>query len=159
MTVRRELPGNPASAVYGTIVVAGQLAIEGSTGSGTGTLVASVVATVVVFWLAHAYTDSLAESMSAGRAPGAALRHALRVEWPIVESALLPLLGLLVAVLVGAGPETGALAALLVAVAELVGWAVLAARRSSLSRSRTVAFAFVAGLLGVVLIALKYAIH
>ena len=78
--------GSPAGAVYGTILVAGQLAIESSTHHSTGAIVGTLLATVAVFWLAHAYTDTLGGVIAEGPARPPSFRRALRKEWPIAES-------------------------------------------------------------------------
>lgn len=162
MRLPRELPGNPASAVYGTILVAGQLAVESNTDHSAGRILASLAATLVVFWLAHAYTDALGGVISAGPAREGerpTFRHALRVEWPIVESGLVPAAVLGIALLVGASPPTAAAVALVVAAVELVGWALLAARRAGAQGVRLVAFVATAAAFGGVLVVLKFLLH
>lgn len=154
----RQRAGDPAGAVYGTLVAAGQLAIESAAGTGTGTMAASLTATLLVFWLAHAYTDTLGSMIGRPDDPPT-LVHALRAEWPIAESAALPLVALAVCAAAGARPATAGLVALLVAVAELAGWAVLAARRARLRGVRRVLYCAVVTVLGLALIGLKYAIH
>ena len=156
---RRTLPGNPASAVYGTVLVAGQLAVESDTERSPALMLLGLVGTVVVFWIAHAYTDSLGAAISADHSGLHSLRHTLRAEWPIVESGALPAIILLVAAAAGAHPSTGALLALVVAVVQLIGWALLAARRAGLSGARRLTYTAAAGLLGLVIVGLKYALH
>ena len=159
MDLPRDLPGNPASAVYGTIIVAGQLAVESGTHHSTGQILGSLAATLVVFWLAHAYTDTLGGVITRGEAEEPSLRHALRVEWPIVESGVLPAVVLGVAVIVGASPPTASGIALIVAAVELVGWALLAARRGGAHGLRLIGFVTTSALLGAALVVLKYLIH
>lgn len=122
-------------------------------------MVLGLVGTVLVFWIAHAYTDSLGAAISADDSGSHSLRHTLRAEWPIVESGALPVVILLVAAAAGADPSTGALLAMIAAAVELVGWALLAARRAGLTGVRRLSYTAVAGLLGVLIIGLKYALH
>ncbi|WP_375482172.1 hypothetical protein [uncultured Jatrophihabitans sp.] len=163
MQLPRDLPGNPASAVYGTIVVAGQLMVEGGSSHSVGRILGSLAAALVVFWLAHAYTDTLGGVITGGArnadtAPPS-LRHALRVEWPIVESGIAPAAVLGLAWLVGASPHAATWAGAVVAAIELVGWALLAARRAEARGPRLVAFVVTAAVFGGVLVVAKYLIH
>ncbi|WP_375501810.1 hypothetical protein [uncultured Jatrophihabitans sp.] len=162
MKVPRELPGSPASAVYGTILVAGQLAVESGTDDSTGQILGSLAATLIVFWLAHAYTDTLGGVI--GGADGVdgeqpSLRRALRVEWPIVESGIVPAVVLGLAVLFGAATRTATGAALIVAAVQIVGWALLAARRAGARGLRLVGFVGASAVFGIALVVLKYLIH
>lgn len=148
-------------------MVAGLLAAEGGTDRPVTDVLVSIAGTLVVFWLAHAYSQVLARSIAAptaapARAPAAApsdapigLRLILRQEWPIVESGVLPALGLVLARAAGTSHGTAAVIALIVAVGELGGWAVLACRRASLSAGSQALYALAAGLLGLAIIALK----
>jgi hypothetical protein len=156
---RRRLPGNPASAVYGTILAAGQLAVESNSHRGTGQMLGSLGLTLVVFWLAHAYTDSIGLTIQARPGTAGSYTHAMREEWPIVESGLFPAAALGVAVLAGADPATGALWGLVVCAVELVGWATLAARRAELTGLRLLTTSLLGGAVGLLLVALKYLLH
>ena len=156
---RRVFAGNPASAVYGTILVAGQLAVESAARQTNSEIIGALAATLLVFWLAHAYTDSLGHAISATGSDGPSFLHALRVEWPIVESGIAPALVLAIAALAGARPATGASAALIATAVEIVGWAALACRRAGLAGSRFVVYTGGTALFGLVMIGLKYAIH
>jgi hypothetical protein len=152
--------GNPASAIYGAIVTAGLLAAEGAGHRGVTDLVISVAGTLLVFWLAHAYTDMMGGLIAKGRSDGRpSLARALREEWPIVESGLLPLLALVIARGVGAAVSTAQTVALIVVVIEIGGWAFLAGRRMELTHWRLITFMVVSGGLGVVIIVLKSLLH
>jgi len=56
-----------AGTVYGTIVVMGAIAAGATTDPRPGKLAAAVAATVVVLWIAHVYSDALAETVKLGR--------------------------------------------------------------------------------------------
>ena len=152
----RRFSGEPSTAIYGTIVVAGVLAAEGETGHALGLILATVAATLVVFWLAHAYAHVLGSAIVAGTLTD--LRATLRAEWPIVESGLPPALGMVVAHLLGATGDTAVLVGMIVAVVELAGWAELACRRRGLSPWHSIPYVAVAVALGAAVVALKVAI-
>ena len=56
-----------AGTVYGTIVVMGAIAAGATTDPRPGKLAGAVSATVVVLWIAHVYSDALAETVKLGR--------------------------------------------------------------------------------------------
>ena len=156
--LRRRANGNPASAIYGTIVAAAAVAAEGAGGHDTATTLGAMVASLAVFWIAHAYTDALGRRVEGERFAGL-LRQLLREEWPIVESGLPLAIVLLAGAGLGASVGVSATAALVAAVLELFGWAALACRRAGFGGLRAVGYVLGAGVLGVAVIALKYAIH
>lgn len=153
------LSGNPASAIYGTILAASQLAVQSASTHSTLKIIASLAGTAFIFWLAHAYADTLGTTLASHSARPPSFRHALRAEWPIIEAAVVPALTLLAFVAAGAEPSTAAAAALIAANLELIGWALLAARRTGLTGLRRVGAAVVAATFGIALIALKFWIH
>jgi hypothetical protein len=157
---RRQLSGNPASAIYGTLVTAGVLVARGAGDRDVVELCLTVGGTLLVFWLGHAYTDLLGGAVATGQRTGpAALIHALRVEWPIVESGVLPVAATLLARGAGASANSAVLAGLLIAVVEICLWAVLAGRRLQLTPLARVSYVIVSGLLGLAIIALKALLH
>jgi hypothetical protein len=159
---RRRLRGNPASAIYGTIVTAGLIAARGSHEARPWPLVLAVVATLLVFWVTHAYTDTIGGLITAGKADPAArpsLLHALREEAPILESGLFPIVVMLISHAFGASVGNAATIAVAAAALELFGWSALAARRAELETKERVVFVLVTGLLGAALIVLKTLIH
>ena len=156
---RRRRPGNPASAVYGTIVSAGLIAGEATSRRSTAAVVGLMAGTLIVFWAAHAYADLLGGRVVDEPGTSRPWRSVLRAEWPIVESGVLPATVLVVTAAFGASRETAVLAALASAVAELCGWAALACRRMQLDRRQSIAAVLGAGALGLAIIALKVALH
>ena len=152
------MPGNPAGAIYGTIVTAGLVVPTGEHHEVYPTALL-ILGTVAGFWIAHAYTDLLGGVIERGTVETTGLGHALRVEWPIVESALLPLTALLITHWVGASDEAAAEAALVVAVLELLGWAWLATRRANLPVRKRLPYLLVSAVLGIAIIVLKAALH
>lgn len=150
-------PGNPATAVYGSIIVAGQLAILGGGEKSAWAMLLTLGATMAVFWLAHAYTEVIGTTIATQQPHP--LRHALRVDLPIVESAVIPGATLGVLAAAGVSARTAAGVALVVAALDLVGWAVLAARRTGATGGRRVAYTLAAVVCAGLLVALKFAVH
>lgn len=118
-----------------------------------------VVATVVVFWLAHAWALTLGHRAAGSHPSRRELRHGLAREWPLVQSAVLPLAAMALASLAGASDESAIDIALWTCVAVLVGWGVVIARREQASRWRTIGTALACGALGAVMIALNALVH
>lgn len=156
---RRRFSGEPTSAIYGTILAAGLLVGHGAQ-LGTAASLEALAVTLAVFWIAHAYTDVLGAGAKTGSPLTlAGCRHALRVQWPIVEAGIPPAVALVLAVSAGASVDAAVLAALAVSTVDLLGWGALAARRMGLAARQAVPYTAVAGLLGLGIVALKVAIH
>jgi hypothetical protein len=84
-----------AGTVYGTIVVMGAIAAASSEATGAGDVAAVVAATVLVLWIAHVYSDALAETVKLGRRlDPAELRSVARRELAIPLAALAPVASL-----------------------------------------------------------------
>lgn len=95
---------NPARAIYGTILVIAVITALSHDDSVTpAQLIAGVLATTLVFWIDHVYAEVLghrvAEEEEGGRPKWAHVAVAARAQWPLVESALLPVLGLVIVLL------------------------------------------------------------
>ena len=89
-----------AGAIYGTIVVAGVLATtEGDDNPDALETALYALATVFVFYLAHAWAQTLGRRLVGVGAPKGALRHSLARDWPLVQSALPPLGAMAIAAL------------------------------------------------------------
>jgi hypothetical protein len=156
---RTALVVNPASAVYGTVLVAGELAIEAGTGNTVGEIFLALFGSVVAFWLAHGYTTALGIAIGGESLTLETLRRGLVFEWPVLESAVIPAVALLFASWSGAAASTAAVVALVVATTELVGWVALASRRAGLVGGKMLVSCIVAAAFGLALIGLKYVVH
>lgn len=145
-----------AGAIYGTIVVAGVLAAteydDDPEVLETG---AYALATVVVFWLAHAWAQTLGRRLVGVGPSRGKLRHSLARDWPLVQSALPPLAAMAIAALLGASDETAIEIAFWVCVVSLAAWGAVVARREQASIARTIITAAGCGALGLVLVVLK----
>ena len=119
------------------------------------TLVALLLATGIVFWLAHAFARIVGDRTRGAAVTWSEVRAVGRHELPIVQAAVPPAAAAGVLAALGASDRAAAWAALLVAVAGQVGWAVFAAVTAGATRRLVV----VAGLgnlvLGLLIVLLK----
>jgi hypothetical protein len=153
---------NPARAIYGTILVMAVIVALSHDGSVTSAeLITGVLATTFVFWIAHVYAEVLGQRVEGegGRPTLANVAVAARGEWPLVESALLPVLCLLVGVVGLVETRTAVWIAIGAGVVELFGYGIAAGRRLRLSLRGTLVVGVVNGALGLVIVALKVLVH
>jgi hypothetical protein len=93
-TARHEIAG----LVYGTIVAMGALAAGSQTETDPWRLAAAVAATVIVLWIAHVYSDALAETIATRhRLDRAELADVARRELSIPLAAVGPVVALCLA--------------------------------------------------------------
>lgn len=150
-----------SKAIYGTILAtAVTVALSGNRALGAGVLMAAVGGSAIIFWLTHAYADLMGERAgnhdpSSWRSP----RTVLVDEWPMVESALPPIVVLALGALHVLSRDAAVWAALVVAVAELMLWGYVAGRRMGAGIAGAGGAALVNGVLGGLIVALKAVIH
>jgi hypothetical protein len=147
-----------ASGIYGLIVSAGVMAAAHEPTSGQ--LAVAVLVTLVVYWAAERYATIIAGRIVAGRKRTAAeMRRELSRGWGLVTASFLPLAVLVTVDLFGGDLRDAVLTALIFSTVLLV----LASLRMGVDGRLTVverlASACAAGVLGVVLIALKVSLH
>lgn len=152
---------NPARAIYGTILVMAVITgVSHDESIGPGKLIGAVVATTFVFWLAHVYAEVLGRRLEGERRPTLAnIRSTMRGEWPLVEAALLPVLGLLLGVIGIAERDTAVNIAIGAGVVELFGWGIAVGRKLELSTVATIVVGVVNGALGLIMVLLKVLVH
>jgi hypothetical protein len=113
-----------------------------------------------VFWLAHAWSDTVGERISAGddfrRRDVVVIA---RREWPLFEAAVLPVILLALAWAGVWSRETGVVLALGAALVQIAGWGYVAGLRAGGSRLAAAALGAVECLLGVVLLMLERFVH
>ncbi len=145
-----------AGAIYGTIVVAGVLATtEGDEDPDALETAVYAVATVFVFYLAHAWAQTLGRRLVGVGPAERALRHSLARDWPLVQSALPPLGAMAIAALFGASDSTAIDIGFWVCVVSLGAWGAVVAHREEASTGRVVITALGCGGLGLLLVFLK----
>ena len=116
----------------------------------------STLITVFVFWLAHVYSNILAQRVESRRAlDRAGIRRLALEEWPLVTSAL-PAVGILLLAQLGLYPRaTGVTIALVFGVVSLAGWGLTAGRQAGLTTAGTIGVAALSSTLGLVVVVLK----
>jgi hypothetical protein len=149
-----------AGGIYGTIVVGGLLAATGADDDPEVWPTALwVFVTVVVFWLAHAWSQSVARRATGVTVRPRAFRRSLAHHWPLVQSAFPPIAVMFLAVLLGANDEDAILLATCSCVVLLAGWGVAVGRQEHDSVGRIAITAAGCAALGAVMVVLKIAIH
>jgi hypothetical protein len=152
---------NPARAIYGTILVMAVISgLSHDEDIGSAKLIVAVGATTLVFWIAHVYAEILGRRLEGeGHFAWTAIRAVMRSEWPIVESALLPVLALLIGVVGIVETDTAVNIAIGAGVVELFAWGIAVGRKLKLSTGATIVAGVVNGALGLVIVLLKVLVH
>jgi hypothetical protein len=143
-------------AVYGSLLAGSVIVGQAPLKEDVPPLELAVIllATGAVFWLVHVYSRSMGHLVVDGRFNRSRLAHTMREESPIILAAVPPAVAALLAGAVGEAPAA-AWAAMIVAIAGQLVWAVIAARGVG-APPRTVAASLVVNLvLGLALVALK----
>jgi hypothetical protein len=149
---------NVDGAIFGTITAAAVIAASAHDTT-IGLVLTATVVTVVIFWLAHVYGSVVESHMEEGRAGLNAVGQALIDELPVLEAPAPSVLILLAGVVGVLDAETAVLAALWMAVAQLVIWGAAAARRHRRSWRAAAASGAISGMFGLVIILLKTLVH
>jgi hypothetical protein len=149
-----------AAAIYGSILVT---ALVGGLNEGdvsAGVTAATVVVTTAVFWLAHVWSQLLADRIATGsRLYWGHIRTLAAREWPMIEAGAVPVLALVPAWIGVYRDEIGVDLALTLAVLQLVGWGIVGARRLHAAWHVALLAGLVDGALGLAIVALEIAIH
>lgn len=149
--------GGIAGTVYGTIVVMATVT-AGAHGKQTDMARLAVVAgvTVLVFWAAHVYADTLAESLERGRRlDRAELGDVARRELSMPAAAVAPVAALVLGAFGILGAQTALWLAIGIGVATLGVQGARYAAIEQLDRTGTLAVIALNLLLGLVFVALK----
>jgi hypothetical protein len=150
-----------AAAIYGTILVIAVLSYLSEVDElGSGDVAAVMVSTAAAYFGAHVYVDYLSARMTGARESTLALtRRVVIEEWPLLQATLVPGIPLVLSALGVWSRETGVDIALIVALADLVGWGYKAGRRSYGTWLGATGSALVAVALGLIVVALKNLLH
>jgi hypothetical protein len=156
---RARVQANLRGAIFGTVTAAAVIAATSAHEDGLKAILIATVGTLVVFWLAHIYEAILEGHHEGTRLTRNTVWVAVVVELPVIEAPL-PSVLLLVAGAVGLlGYDLAVNLALWMAVAQLVVWSLIAARRQKWSWTASVVFAAISAAFGMGIIALKALLH
>jgi hypothetical protein len=157
---KRPVP-RASEEIYGTILVTALVAgLSEDRDYGSVDIVVSVLSTAAVFWLAHVYARALGQRLGGDTRGTAALaRDAMVAEWALIQSALAPCLALLLAVAGAYSRDTGVSVAIGLGVFSLFGFGFRFARRLHREVVGAALSGAVNALAGLVIVALKVAIH
>lgn len=150
-------PGRIAGTVYGTIVVMATVT-AGAQGEKTdaGRLAVVVIVTVLVLWVAHVYSDGLAESLERGRRlTTAELGSVAQRELSILAAAAAPVAALVLAAFGVLSTKTGLWLALGIGVLALGVQGHRYAKVEQLDRTGTLTVIALNVFLGLVIVGLK----
>ncbi|WP_395656199.1 hypothetical protein [Nocardioides sp.] len=146
-------------AITGTVVCAAAIAYSAGHVSSTRELCVAILGTVFVYWVAHLHAVTLGSAMTRRHHPVAAFQHALAETWPIAGASVVPLAVLLLAELFGAELRTAAWVAMTASVALLTAYSFVAGVRGGLDTWGRVASGLAGLAVGLLVVALKVALH
>ncbi len=154
------VPENPARVIYGIIAIGTLLAAESGRHEGYPDLIGSALIAALMFWLAHAYSDALGRRLiESERLSLKGLFRAFADEWAIIRGAMVPLLAIVIAWVLGAAQETALNIALWAAVGSVVLLEFAAGIRSRASPRELALDVGVGVAMGVAIFALKIVLH
>lgn len=145
--------------ITGTVVCAAAIAYAGGHVDSAVELSIAILGTVAVYWLAHLHAVTIGSALTRRHHPVVALRHALVETLPIAGASIAPLLVLLLTTLVGATLRTAAWWALGATIALLTIYSYLAGVRGGLALPGRLASAAAGAVIGLLVVALKVALH
>jgi hypothetical protein len=149
-----------SAAIYGSILAASLVAALDVTEATPREMTLTLLSTTVVFAVAHAWSEVVGERIAFGH--GTSVRRLLelvRREWPLVEAGFVPGAALALAWAGLWSASVGASIALTLAVLQLVGWGIVVGRRSYDRWPAALFVGVVNGCFGLILVALKVAVH
>jgi uncharacterized membrane protein len=151
---------NTSGVVYGIIVIGALLAAESGRHETYLDTVISTVIAAALYWLAHAYSNTLGARLEQQeRLSASTLAQALAHDWAIMCGAALPLLALLLAWAAGAPLQSAVTAALWSTIASLVVFEMFAGIRSRATPRELALDVCVGATIGVGILLLKIVLH
>ncbi len=146
-------------AITGTVVCAAAIAYSAGQVETVGRLCVTILGTVAVYWIAHLHAVTIGSALTHRHHPVAAIRHALAETWPIAAAAVVPLGVLLLTTLLGVDLAASAWAALIATIALLTIYSYVAGERGGLDMRERIACAAAGAGVGLLVVALKVALH
>jgi len=151
---------NLASAIYGEILLLSVLAAVGAHDVAPATVLATVVSSQLVFWLAHAYAETIGRTVHSEDGIGRdGIGRVMAHDWPIVQAAGPAIVLMVLAMIDVLETNTGVDVAIGLGVLSLFAWGFAAARRSRDTLGAQLLAGALSGAFGLVIVALKIAIH
>jgi hypothetical protein len=146
--------------LYGAVVAASVLAVVSVHAPAGDRVVVVTVVVALVYWLAHVYVDAVGGRFTdREHSTGRRVIRALNENWAVLIGAAPPIVVLLLARAFGADGETAAWIALWVTGGLLVAVGGVAAWRAGARGWPLVGEVLVGGCFGLLVVALKYALH
>ena len=149
-----------SAAIYGSILATSLVAALDVTEATAKEMTLTLLSTTIVFAVAHAWSEAVGERIAFGH--GFLLSRLVeltRREWPLVEAGFVPGAALALAWAGVWSASVGAAIALTLAVLQLFGWGFLVGWRSYDRWPAALAVGAVNGFFGLILVALKVAVH
>ena len=146
-------------AITGTVVCAAAIAYSAGQVESVGRLCVIILGTIAVYWVAHLHAVTIGSGLTHRHHPLAAVRHALAETLPIAGASVFPLGVLLVTKLLGADLSASAWAALITTIALLAIYSFIAGARGGLDTTECLACAAAGAGVGLLVVALKVALH
>ncbi len=158
--MREQGGSNYAGAIYGTIVSMTVVATASKDASlGPVKIAIWAALTGLVFWVVHVYADIVAAGYSTPREALHHARHALRVEWPIVQGAMIPAVAMLAAPIGLVNDENASYVAVGAGILMLFATGLFIGARDRRSWGRRLMIGAVNALFGFIILALKVFVH
>lgn len=146
--------------ITGTVVCAAVIAAVGATAETTRQLTLALLGTSLIYWLAHLHAHAIASAIKDQHHPLHALKQAAVQTWTILAAALVPIVILVVADIVGTGLRDAAQFALYAIIGLLAVYSYIGGRRGGLDVKWSLVFAVAGAALGVLVALLKaFALH
>ncbi len=155
-----EPEGDPAEAIYGTLIAAAVLATKAHTGESGAVVLWSALLVLGLYWAAHVYADVIGERLTTLTRPGwsSILQAALR-DWSMLRGALIPVAVFALVRGLGASVNASGLSALWVTVALLGCWGLVAAVRGGARGWELAVETTLCASLGLLVVVLKIFVH
>jgi hypothetical protein len=152
--------GEPANAIYGTLIAAAVLATKVEQDESGTDVVASCLVVLALYWLAHVYADVIAERLETDSRPGwRDIIHAAFRDWGMLRGALVPIAVFGGLNFLGVSVNAAGLTALWATVLLLGCWGLVAAIRAGAHGFELITESLMAASLGVLVVVLKVFIH